>query len=107
MPEFDESGLSEMSRYNWPGNVRELRNIVERAVLLFPGKTVTGKDVRNNLLRLTLIVRARFPIQPIIKSGLPILMRLTYAGTCAILRWCLLKQHLKRQMALLAALPKP
>ena len=52
MPEFDDSALSEMSRYNWPGNVRELRNIVERAVLLFPGKTVTGKDVRNNLLRL-------------------------------------------------------
>ena len=52
MPEFDDSALSEMSRYNWPGNVRELRNIVERAVLLFPGTTVTGKDVRNNLLRL-------------------------------------------------------
>ena len=50
--EFDDSALSEMSRYNWPGNVRELRNIVERAVLLFPGNTVTGKDVRNNLLRL-------------------------------------------------------
>ena len=38
MPEFDDSALSEMSRYNWPGNVRELRNIVERAVLLFPAK---------------------------------------------------------------------
>ena len=52
MPTFDESALGEMSRYNWPGNVRELRNIGERAVLLFSGRTVTGKEVRNNLLRL-------------------------------------------------------
>ena len=46
-----ERGIADVAAYNLE-SVRELRNIVERAVLLFPGKTVTGKDVRNNLLRL-------------------------------------------------------
>jgi transcriptional regulator of acetoin/glycerol metabolism len=29
----------------WPGNVRELRHVVERAVLLAPGMTVTADDL--------------------------------------------------------------
>jgi sigma-54 specific flagellar transcriptional regulator A len=52
MPEFDDSALREFSRYPWPGNVRELRNVIERACLLFPGKTVDAKKVREHLLRL-------------------------------------------------------
>jgi formate hydrogenlyase transcriptional activator len=30
--------------YNWPGNVRELRNIVERAMILSPGKRLELED---------------------------------------------------------------
>ena len=51
-PRFDETALSELSRYNWPGNVRELRNVLERAIVLFPQKEITNKEVRENLLRL-------------------------------------------------------
>ena len=51
-PLFDETALSELSRYNWPGNVRELRNVLERAIVLFPQKDITSKEVRENLLRL-------------------------------------------------------
>jgi len=51
-PLFDETALSELSRYNWPGNVRELRNVLERAIVLFPQKEITNKEVRENLLRL-------------------------------------------------------
>lgn len=51
-PLFDETALSELSRYNWPGNVRELRNVLERAIVLFPQKEITSKEVRENLLRL-------------------------------------------------------
>jgi formate hydrogenlyase transcriptional activator len=29
-----------LCRYDWPGNVRELQNVIERAVLLSPGKTL-------------------------------------------------------------------
>ena len=52
MPEVDDSALQEFSSYPWPGNVRELRNVIERACLLFPGKTVDAKKVREHLLRL-------------------------------------------------------
>ena len=51
-PLFDETALSELSRYNWPGNVRELKNVLERAIVLFPQKEITNKEVRENLLRL-------------------------------------------------------
>jgi len=29
-----------LCRYDWPGNVRELKNVIERAVILSPGKTL-------------------------------------------------------------------
>ena len=50
LPEFDESGLAELSKY--PGNVRELRNVIERACVLFKEEIITSKHVRENLLRL-------------------------------------------------------
>lgn len=42
---FDESALSELTRYSWPGNGRELRNVVERAVMLATDETITGHDI--------------------------------------------------------------
>ena len=51
-PELDESALTELSRYPWPGNVRELRNVLERAVVMFPDQTVSSTQVRENLLRM-------------------------------------------------------
>ena len=50
--QFDEEGVAEMMRYSWPGNVRELRNVLERAQVLFPGKTIGAAEVRENLLRM-------------------------------------------------------
>jgi transcriptional regulator with GAF, ATPase, and Fis domain len=29
-----------MKAYSWPGNVRELKNVIERAVILSPGKAL-------------------------------------------------------------------
>ena len=52
LPQFDETAMQEFTRYPWPGNVRELRNVIERACLLFPNKTVDAKKVREHLLRL-------------------------------------------------------
>ena len=38
---FADDALAAMERYHWPGNVRELQNVVERAVLLGKGPTIT------------------------------------------------------------------
>jgi formate hydrogenlyase transcriptional activator len=32
--------METLSRYPWPGNVRELQNVIERAVILSPGKVL-------------------------------------------------------------------
>ena len=52
LPNFKDSAMSELMRYPWPGNVRELRNVIERACLLYPDRSVENTDVRNNLLRI-------------------------------------------------------
>ncbi len=36
--------------YGWPGNVRELRNVIERAVILSPGPTITTEHLPQELL---------------------------------------------------------
>ena len=51
-PTMDDSAMTELSRYPWPGNVRELRNVLERALVMFPQQAVTGTQVRENLLRM-------------------------------------------------------
>ena len=41
MKGITESALELLVDYHWPGNVRELENVIERAVTLAPGETVT------------------------------------------------------------------
>ncbi len=52
IPTFEQSAFQELGRYNWPGNIRELRNVVERATVLFPNNSITGSNVKENLLKL-------------------------------------------------------
>jgi two-component system nitrogen regulation response regulator NtrX len=37
--------LDVLKEYSWPGNVRELRNLIERVVILAPGKSVDVGDL--------------------------------------------------------------
>ena len=43
---FAEAALSALRRYAWPGNVRELNHVVERAVLMARGASITPADLR-------------------------------------------------------------
>ncbi|GMU36749.1 MAG: sigma-54 dependent transcriptional regulator [Phycisphaerae bacterium] len=43
--QIDETAFRKLCGYAWPGNVRELRNVIERAVLLARGDTLTGDDI--------------------------------------------------------------
>ncbi len=39
-----EEAMRRLANYSWPGNIRELQNIIERAVILSPGKTLVIAD---------------------------------------------------------------
>jgi two-component system, NtrC family, nitrogen regulation response regulator NtrX len=46
---FADDAMARLQSRAWPGNIRELRNAVERALILAPGKVVTGADIERLL----------------------------------------------------------
>lgn len=42
---LSDQAIHTLTHYSFPGNVRELRNIIERAVILATGDTITGRDI--------------------------------------------------------------
>ena len=48
---FEPEALEALMEHDWPGNIRELENVVQRAVLLSPGPTITRDDVPAQLRR--------------------------------------------------------
>lgn len=46
---FDPNAMQVLQQYQWPGNVRELQNVVERAVLLGRGSSISVDDLPGNL----------------------------------------------------------
>jgi DNA-binding NtrC family response regulator len=42
---FDDAALHLLRTYSWPGNVRELANVIERAVLMARGATISAADL--------------------------------------------------------------
>jgi transcriptional regulator with GAF, ATPase, and Fis domain len=55
---ISEEALEKLSAYEWPGNVRELANIIERAVVLGQGQSISSLDLPPR------IVAARAESQP-------------------------------------------
>jgi DNA-binding NtrC family response regulator len=51
---ISDEAMEVLMRYVWPGNVRELRNVIERALILVSGDTITPAD-------LPLEIRANLP----------------------------------------------
>src|SRR5262249_46715883 len=46
---MDDDALAVLKAYSWPGNVRELENVIERAVVVSEGPTVTVEDLPPEL----------------------------------------------------------
>ncbi len=49
-PHFDLSAIRALAAHSWPGNIRELKNVLQRAFVMLPGRMVTARHVRDNLL---------------------------------------------------------
>jgi two-component system nitrogen regulation response regulator NtrX len=58
--EISEATMEVLLRYPWPGNVRELKNLVERLVIMCPGKRIEPAHLPPELFR----IAPRTPLQP-------------------------------------------
>ncbi|MCP4782649.1 MAG: AAA domain-containing protein [Fuerstiella sp.] len=47
--QIEPAALAAIEKHRWPGNIRELENVVERAVVLSDGDTITLKDLPDEL----------------------------------------------------------
>jgi len=47
--EVSQGAIERLKKYNWPGNVRELQNVIERAVSLSDGGSITVDDLPDNI----------------------------------------------------------
>jgi NtrC-family two-component system response regulator AlgB len=47
---LSEEARAALSGYSWPGNIRELKNLIERAVVLSRGDTITLVDLPDKVL---------------------------------------------------------
>ncbi|MFH1748663.1 MAG: sigma 54-interacting transcriptional regulator [Planctomycetota bacterium] len=48
-PRVAPEALKLLGAYSWPGNIRELRNVMERAVLLCDGDTITSEQLPKEI----------------------------------------------------------
>jgi len=44
---FDQDAIKRLLSWGWPGNVRELENVIERAVLLSKGSSITDAELES------------------------------------------------------------
>jgi two-component system nitrogen regulation response regulator NtrX len=42
---ISDEAVALLMEHNWPGNVRELKNIIERLVIMTPGKVIMAEDI--------------------------------------------------------------
>ena len=48
MDSIEPEAMEMLQNYAWPGNVRELENVMQRAIILAPAKTVRAEDLSLN-----------------------------------------------------------
>ena len=62
---LSESAKSALLQYAWPGNVRELDNVMQRALILQPGKSIAAAD-------LGIAAQSQFSAKPSLLQGSPL-----------------------------------
>ncbi len=48
MDAIEPDALDKLQGYAWPGNVRELENVMQRAIILAPGRAIRAEDLNLN-----------------------------------------------------------
>jgi len=48
---ISDSALDKLKTYSWPGNIRELQNVIERAVILSPGREITEDQLPPEIVK--------------------------------------------------------
>ena len=66
--QMSREALQKLADYSWPGNVRELENVIERAVVLCRGDTLTIDDLPEVVVQAT----APAPERVTISIGTPL-----------------------------------
>lgn len=56
--EISQAAIERLKKYKWPGNIRELQNVIERAVSLSDGGSITIDDLPDNIKRQGMSLRA-------------------------------------------------
>lgn len=59
--QIEPDALAVIEQHEWPGNIRELENVVERAVVLADGETITLKDLPKEICAKVMTVAADNP----------------------------------------------
>ncbi|MGC2160660.1 MAG: sigma-54 dependent transcriptional regulator [Silvibacterium sp.] len=49
MDTIQPGAMSLLQAYSWPGNVRELENVIQRAIIVASGKSITEDDLPRNI----------------------------------------------------------
>jgi transcriptional regulator with GAF, ATPase, and Fis domain len=49
--QIDDDALAILKAYHWPGNIRQLENVMERAVVVAEGVTLTAGDLSEDVVR--------------------------------------------------------
>ena len=44
---FLPEAIDRLQRYSWPGNLRELKNVVERILIMTPGRVISAEDLAD------------------------------------------------------------
>jgi DNA-binding NtrC family response regulator len=67
---FNAEAQKLLAQYSWPGNVRELENVIERAVTLVQGASITEKDLPEKIAegQGQLLAKTREPENPTMET---------------------------------------
>jgi NtrC-family two-component system response regulator AlgB len=64
-PELAPSALKALLSYSWPGNIRELRNVLERALILWPFQVIEPEALPEQ-------IGAQIPVTPVLGGDFPL-----------------------------------